>query len=37
MTAASLLRREGHRAVSVLAAGAGDWARATGRRLEPAS
>jgi hydroxyacylglutathione hydrolase len=33
-TGASLLERAGHQRVSILAAGAHDWARATGRRLE---
>jgi hydroxyacylglutathione hydrolase len=32
-TGASLLERAGHRQVSILAAGAHDWAHATGRRL----
>jgi rhodanese-related sulfurtransferase/glyoxylase-like metal-dependent hydrolase (beta-lactamase superfamily II) len=34
MTAASLLKRAGHRDMSVLAGGPGDWAAATGRRLQ---
>lgn len=33
-TGASLLERAGHKRVSILAAGAHDWAHATGRRLE---
>ena len=33
MTAATLLRRAGHH-LSVLAGGAEDWARATGRPLQ---
>jgi len=32
-TGASLLERAGHRQVSILTAGAHDWAHATGRRL----
>ena len=34
MTAASMLRRAGHHGVSVLAGGAQDWAKATGRPLQ---
>jgi hydroxyacylglutathione hydrolase len=35
MTAASLLQRAGHRDLTVLVGGPGDWAEATGRPLEP--
>ncbi|MFF4352808.1 rhodanese-like domain-containing protein [Streptomyces sp. NPDC001530] len=34
MTAASLLRRAGHRGLAVLAGGPADWAKTTGRALE---
>jgi rhodanese-related sulfurtransferase/glyoxylase-like metal-dependent hydrolase (beta-lactamase superfamily II) len=37
MTAASLLARRGVRDLAVLTGGAGDWAEATGRRLEDGS
>jgi rhodanese-related sulfurtransferase len=33
-TAASLLRRAGHRQVSILCGGPGDWAELTGAALE---
>jgi hydroxyacylglutathione hydrolase len=33
-TAASLLERAGHHEVSILAGGADDWAKATGRTLD---
>jgi hydroxyacylglutathione hydrolase len=34
MTGASLLQRAGHRDLTVLVGGPGDWSRATGRALE---